>query len=71
MFVFYFSSSKHSFPLARKEKEKWLTKKGFRYPAQKTKAEMMTHAKKPPAAVIEELSQPWCPILREGGREGG
>ena len=53
-----------------KEKDGWLTKKGFRYPAPKTKAELTTHAKKPSAAAIEELREPWCAILKEGGREG-
>lgn len=41
------------------DKSKWLTSKGFQYPALKTKKEEMTHPKRPPDSTIENLRKPW------------
>jgi hypothetical protein len=42
-----------------KDKSKWLTSKGFQYPALKTKKEEMTHPKRPSESTIENLRKPW------------
>ena len=46
-----------------KDKSKWLTSKGFQYPALKTKKEEMTHPKRPPESTIENLRKPWYDIF--------
>ena len=45
------------------DKSKWLTSKGFQYPALKTKEEEMTHPKRPPDSTIENLRKPWYDII--------
>jgi hypothetical protein len=47
----------------KKDKSKWLTSKGFQYPALKTKKEDMTHPKRPPDSTIENLRKPWCDVF--------
>ena len=37
----------------------WLTKKGFRYPAAKTRQDLITHPKRPTDLTIGDLKEPW------------
>lgn len=45
--------------LVEQSKREMLTEKGFRYPAAKTRQDLITHPKRPPDIIIEDLKEPW------------
>jgi hypothetical protein len=49
--------------ILEREKEKWLTQKGFRYPHPKTRQDLIVHAKRPTETRIEDLREPWMTDL--------
>ena len=41
--------------VAEQSRAEWLTKKGFRYPAAKTRQDLITHPKRPTDLIIADL----------------